>query len=290
MASKPRSIVGSARRIAGRSTATPLVFGTIFGATSIDLRATATACSSTSGYAIVGLSSFTTAGTVEIDSWNSSTGAYSSFPMNSDGDVSTNGNAVLSGGTIIKGDVHPGIGKSVSGGSVSGSTSPLTYTLNYPPPDPGSAVTTNNNASLPSAYFNSGTRDFTIPSGKVLSIPGGVYYINNINWDTAHITFTGPVTFYITGSSFNGHNNFITTYQNKPANLKFEVTGACTVSYDFDQPCYAVVYAPLADVTCFGLSDDYGAIVGKNLTLKTGFHVDEALGGAGVSGAPMTVK
>jgi hypothetical protein len=267
------------------------------GVGSSDAKAQAIAASSTAGYAIVGISSLSTAlsgasgnRAAHIDSWNSNLGAYSSFPVNSNGNCSSNGNITLQSATIIKGSAQPGTGKSTSGGSVSGSTTPLNYAPNYPAPDPGTAVSTNDNASLPSTYFNSSTRDFTIPSGKTLTLGGGTYYVNNISWQDAHITFTGPAVFYITGGTFFTHNNYINTWQNKPANLKFEVTGACTVTYDFDQACYAVVYAPLATVTSMGMADDYGSIVGNNLTMTVGWHVDEALGGAGVMAAIVTVK
>ena len=128
------------------------------------------------------------------------------------------------------------------------------------------------------------------PDGTVLSLPGGTYYVNNISWSTSSITFTGPTVFYITGSTFFTFNNTVNTYQNVPANLKFEVTGACNVTYDFDTSCYAVLYAPLATVGTQGYADDYGAIVGKTLYLQAGWHVDDALGGAGVTGAVVTVK
>src|SRR5205814_543665 len=112
----------------------------------------------------------------------------------------------------------------------------------------------------------------------------------NISWSNTHFTFTGPVIFYITGTTFFTHNNFINTFQNLPVNLKFEVVNNATVTYDFDQACNAVLYAPLSTVTTLGLADDYGAVVGYNLTMTVGWHVDEALAGAGVAGAILVVK
>lgn len=105
----------------------------------------------------------------------------------------------------------------------------------------------------------------------------------------SYINFTGPVVFYVTGTGTSKHpangfwtfNNHITTYQNAPANLVFEVTTNTSVQYDFDQPIYAAVYAPLSTVTTWGNADDYGSIVGNVLNMYTGWHVDEALSADG---------
>jgi hypothetical protein len=208
--------------------------------------------------------------------------------MNSHGNCSSNGAISLVTGTQIKGNCRPGTGQTVTNGAgVTGSTTPLNYTLNFPAPNPGTYAATNDNANLVAlggGYFNTSTRDFTIGS-KTLTIPGGTYYINNLSWNTPHITFTGPVVFYVTGTTFSAHNSYITTYQSLPKNLKFEICNNATVTYDFDQGCYAVLYAPLSTVTTMGLADDYGAVVGNNLTMTVGWHVDEALGGAGVVGS-----
>jgi hypothetical protein len=120
-------------------------------------------------------------------------------------------------------------------------------------------------------------------------LPGGVYYVNNLDWETAYITFTGPVVFYVTGTGTAKHpsngfwtfNSHITTLNNLPANLVFEVTTNTSVQYDFDQAIYAAVYAPLSTVKTWGNADDYGSIVGNNLNLWTGWHVDESLSADG---------
>jgi len=255
------------------------------------------------GFSVVGLSSLMTGAqgggrTDHIDSWNSTNGPYGTFPMNNNGNVSSNGTITLASnsGTLIHGNADPGIGKSISvgtGDTVSGSTAALTSALTYPTPTPGSAATVNNNSNLPSTYFNSATRDFIITSGtsaaSPLVLPGGVYYVNNIDWETAYINFTGPVVFYVTGTGTAKHpsngfwtfNNHVTTFQNAPANLVFEVTTNTSVQYDFDQPIYAAVYAPLSTVKTWGNADDYGSIVGNNLQLYTGWHVDESLAADG---------
>ena len=143
-----------------------------------------------------------------------------------------------------------------SGGTITGSSAPLTAPLNYPPPVSENAVTTINNASIPSTYFNSSTRDLAILNGTVLTLPGGTYYVNNISWSASTITFTDPVVFYVADRTFFTFNNSVDTYQSVPANLKFEVTGACNVTYDFDTSCYAVLYAPPTNIGKEGFADD----------------------------------
>src|SRR6202035_1657952 len=84
------------------------------------------------GFSVVGLSSLTTRAqgggrTDHIDSWNSSNGPYGTFPVNNNGNVSSNGNITLgaNSGTLIHGNADPGQGKSIaigSGDTVSGTT------------------------------------------------------------------------------------------------------------------------------------------------------------------------
>ena len=281
----------TARRTAAVGNPVQLIWSSMFGKSGADVSAHAIAVTSTYGFSVVGLSSIKVGKSVNIDSYNSSNGSYSGFPDDSSGNCASNGNITLASGSKIYGSCQPGKGKtlSASGATVTGSTAPLSYTLNYPAPVPGTAATTNDNANLPGAYFNSSTRDFTIPNNTSLTLPGGTYYVNNISWKAATIDFTGPVVFYITGSFFT-FNNHVTTYQNLPENLKFEVTTATTVTYDFDQACNAVVYAPLADVTTLGQADDYGSIIANTLNMGTGWHVDETLGGAGVAGVVELVQ
>lgn len=286
------------RRTAATNNAVSLAFGGLIGKSSCDVIAQAIAVNSTYGFSIVGINSLITTKSgasgnraVHIDSWNSASGAYGTYPVDNYGNCSSNGSISLVSGTVIHGSCEPGTGQSVSmtGSTVTGSTAPLNYSLDYPAPNPGPAATSNNNSNLPSAYFNSSTRDFIVPNNQSLTLPGGTYYVNNVSWQNTTFVFTGPVVFYVTGVFFT-HNNYITTYQNLPKNLKFEITTATTVTYDFDQACNAVLYAPLANVTTLGLADDYGAVVGYNLNMSVGWHVDEALSGAGVTGKVSMVQ
>jgi hypothetical protein len=113
--------------------------------------------------------------------------------------------------------------------------------------------------------------------------------VNNVDWHNPHMTFTGPAVFYITGT-FTSFNMYITTYQSLPKNLKLLVTTSASVLIDNDQSCNLVVYAPLSTVKTQGNAADYGSIIGNALTLTTGWHVDESLGGAGYTGKVWIVQ
>ena len=266
----------TARRTAANGNGVKLWFGAIIGASTIDVKAAATALC-TGGPLVVGLTLFNPNGK-SIDSWNSNSGAYTTFPQNSKA-VSVSNAAIDCQNSIIKGDCHPGVGQTITNNSnVSGSSAPLTAALSYATPVAGSAATTNNNASLPSAYFNSGTRDFSLPTGSY-TIPGGTYYVNNMNWSFATINFTGPAIFYVTGQ-ITQDNNLVTTYQNRPVNLQILVTTNQSVQIDCDQTLYAVINAPLSAVSIVGLADTAGSVIANSLSLYRGaFHADESLGG-----------
>ena len=275
------SVRVTARRTAANGNGVKLWFASLIGQNTIDVKAPATALR-TGGPLVVGLALFNPNGN-PIDSFDSSLGAYTTFPKNSKA-VCVSNAAVDCHNSIIKGDCHPGVGQTITNNSnVSGSSAALTTALSYATPVAGSAATTNNNASLPGAYFNSGTRDFA-PTGSV-TIPGGTYYVNNMNWNNSTINFTGPVIFYVTGA-ITQKNDYVTTYQNRPKNLQILVTTSQSVQIDCDQILYAIINAPLSAVSIVGQADTCGSVIANSLTLtRTAFHADESL-----SDAATTVK
>jgi len=114
------------------------------------------------------------------------------IPGGMKGAIASNGNITLSGAASIEGDARPGIGKSVSGGTVSGSTAPLTVALSYANGDAGNYATTNDNA-LSSPAFSGGAGDITTNT----TLPAGNYYVHDINLSSGEtLTCTGKVTIY----------------------------------------------------------------------------------------------
>ena len=275
----------TALRTAANGNAVKLWFAMLMGQNSCDVHATATAAAVGSP-ALVGLSLFAPMG-FRIDSWDSGSGSYGSFPMSYNASCASNA-AIDCQNSIIKGYCRPGTGQLISNASnVSGSTASLNSTLSYPTPIPGTAVTTNNNAAIPGGGYNSGTRDVNLGTGSY-TWPGGTYYLNNVTINSSTINFTGPAVIYITGT-MNQHNVLITSYQNRPKNLQFLATTSASFSIDCDLPLYIVLYAPLSTVSTMGNADTYGSIIANRVTLKQNFHVDESLGGSGVVGGPVSV-
>lgn len=277
----------TARRTAANGNAVKLWFASLIGQSTIDIKASAIAGNGNGGPSVVGLSLLDT-NSNSVDSYNSASGAYTTFPQNSNARCASNG-SIDCQNSIIKGDCHPGVGRTITNsGNVSGSKTPLTTALSYPTPTAGGAATTNNNANLPGAYFNSSTRNLSIPSINI-TIPGGTYYVNNMDWGNATINFSGPAVFYVTGI-VTQHNNYVTSYQNRPANLQINVTTSASVQIDCDQILNASIYAPLSTVSIVGLADTCGSVIANSLNLRRPFHVDESLNGSGAGGAVTTVK
>jgi hypothetical protein len=281
------SVRVTASRTAAKGNAVTFWFASLIGQGSMDVHATATAAAVGSP-ALVGLSLLNPNGN-RVDSWNSSVGSYTSFPMNSNASCASNA-SIDCHNSIIKGSCQPGNGKSITNASnVSGLMTSLPSTLAYPTPIPGTAVSTNNNAGIPGGTYNSSTRDVNMGSGTY-TWPGGTYYLNNVTINSSTINFTGPAVIYITGT-MNQHNVLVTAYQNRPKNLQFLATTSASFSIDCDLPLNIVLYAPLSSVSTTGLADAYGSIIANSVTLQNDFHIDESLGGSGVVGGPVsTVK
>jgi prepilin-type N-terminal cleavage/methylation domain-containing protein/prepilin-type processing-associated H-X9-DG protein len=83
----------------------------------------------------VGVGSVTLTGVSYTDSYNSDLGPYTAATAGQSGNVCSNGNVNLNGGSMIYGSAHPGPGMTVTAatGAVTGSTTPLGSSLVVPP-------------------------------------------------------------------------------------------------------------------------------------------------------------
>lgn len=272
-----------------RGNALHLFFAPIFGLSSANVSAQAIATGSSINCGpFIGTESVTISGGSYTDSYDSGSGAYSAGTAGQQGHVCSNGKISLSGGsTVVKGDAHPGPGKTVdaSGGSyVVGSTTPLDSALNEPAVDPGDAATVNDNGSVPNSaqikdpLDNSGK--FTLSGGDSVALAPGTYYFSSLTLSGgSSISITGKTIFYVTGD-VNVSGGSILNSTQLPVNCQLYGMGTKVVLSGSSQ-WYGVVYAPTADVTRSGGSSDFfGMIVGKKLTLSGGggCHYDQALG------------
>ena len=81
---------------------------------------------------------------------------------------------------------------------------------------PGAAATTNNNASLPSAYFNSSTRNLTIPH-VTITLPGGTYLRTRLQGEPPAIHERIPSTWekLVKQAAFDGSRPTIEFYRSR---------------------------------------------------------------------------
>ena len=288
--SPTNAIQVTAHLSSSRGTAVPLVFASLLGARSCDVNAQAIGMldGPASTYGITGINSFSSGGLLTVDS----------YPSGNRGDVASNGDITLNllgivGLTDIHGDARPGIAKSVklptglSITHISGSTSPLTSALYYPPVILGAHGTGNDNASLPLSVFNG----VDLVGAVAADIPGGTYVVRNLTLPpTAMFRLQGPTTFYVTGTT-----NLIGTVQvpsSDPANFKVYVVGSGPVYLTATLAVYMDLYAPQSAIQITAGLGYYGRIIGLSINIlgTSLIHYDEALGPAGGPQHIMLVK
>lgn len=284
---------------AARANSIPLFFGRVFGANIADLSAQAIAFASPVRCgAFVGLNYVNISGGSYTDSYSSANGAYSSGSSGNKGTVCSNQAITMSGGSsIIKGDAHPGPGKSVStsgGSSVTGSKDPLTTALSYAAVDSSSAAKSNANGSIPQS--NNGKNavnskgEFNLSGGDSVTLGAGTYYFSKFTLSGgSSIQTTGKVIIYCTGDFDSSGGSFLNSTQ-KPTNLQIYPSGSkCNMSGG--SQFYGVVYGPTTPfVRSSGSADFFGMIVAASLDLSGGggLHYDESL--SNLSGATPTPR
>ena len=263
----------------------PLPFAKVFGFSGKTVTVTSVAISSNQ-YSFVGLNSVNVSGQGNVDSYDSSLGDYSSGSARSNGDVISNGSIQVGGSGIIKGDGHPGIGKSVyfsGSGTITGSTTPLKSTLSY------------SLATLPASYQSVGPINLT--SGTFTGGASGVttnYYCTSVAIShSAWISCIGPVKIYCSGP-VNISGGYVKTYLNRPMNFQILMLNSSSITLGGQADLYAQVYAPQSDFTQSGKADIFGSIIAKTLTFggswQGGVHLDESIATPGTYKAILMVK
>lgn len=269
-------------------------FGQVVGMCSMDVNTTAVATIGPSqNFGIVGLSFINDSGLANdsYDSSSSPTG-YITAPSQT-GTVESNGSITLSGSAKIDGDAYAGSGHSVStsgSATVTGTTGTLSTPLSYPNATAGSAATVNNNTSLDTTYFSSGTRDINVSGGHNMTIPAGTYYINNLVLSGGStITMLGACTFYVTGS-VNLSGGSVATASNIPSNFSVNVIGTGAVTVSGSSATYGDFYCPQSDFTISGSGVLGGRVISNGITQSGTSHIyfDTSLGPT--TGTPTLVQ
>jgi hypothetical protein len=286
------------RRTAARGNAVSLVLGPVIGRNSVDVSADAVVALNTPDkFGFVGLdsASFTN---VDMDSYNSSQGAYGGSNHYGNASIASNGNLTFASSSHIRSEAHPGVSGSITkdGGTKIGTDSPGN-SGNYPILSPATAnlggslyypavtaPTTNNNANIQSKLDAS--NNFSITADY--DMPGGTYVVNNFTLNGHKLTGMGPIVIYASGNVT--LNKDVIAYLTDTHNMIFYGTGTGTFSQtQGGGSLYCSIYAPGMDVS---IANDnfYGQAIGKTLTMTTNkAHYDESFMD-GTTGGPAKKK
>ena len=255
-------------------------------------------------------------GSARMDSFDSRLGAYSSTGLNTQGDLGSNGTAVLtSAGTSVygsvtasalTGDICPSGTPSDSPAYVAGGFNQITQAIPFTtPPEPSPSPPTtaadivNNCAAISgcsSANGNEGPFTLTpgaygnvmVSSGKALHLSTGTYTVNSfeLSGGADLIVDSGPVVIHVAGNSLgagapavNFSDGTVSNTTGVPVNLQVVYSGSHTVNVSAAPGPFLVVYAPNAPLTLSGGGNFYGAIVASRIDNSggTSLHYDRSL-------------
>ncbi len=232
--------------------------------------------------ALWGIDSFSLGGTVLIDSYDSSIGAYGGNNVGQDGSIGTNGDASTNGNVTVKGSLAYGPAGTythVGGGLVTGQVIQLPEPRIFPPiPDftvGTTAVSLGGHDTQTLAAGSYGA--INLSSNAVLTFSGGTYYIDSLTTTgQADIVISAATTLFIKSAFSLGGGSVINSTA-VPSNLTVWYSGTSTASLAGGSGFYGDVYAPNATVTLVGNSNFYGSFVGKvvNDSGTPNVHFDE---------------
>jgi hypothetical protein len=258
----------NAVRVTARRSVTP-VFAGMMGVGPTQVTVHATAKFAAIGFGLVGLNGISMGGNATA-SYASADGAAGRTGY---GNVGSNGNITLGGSSSVDGDLYYGPGKSVSGGTVTGTKTVLTTPLSYPNGDGSPYVYNNDNGSIPSYANSGGGNNLSLNNSQSVTLPGGTYLFQNFSMTGgSSLTFTGPATVYCYGT-FNMSGN-TSTSGDKASNLTIVMCpnpannnppGSLTVGSNTS--LYATVYAPQSAVNLSGSGDIYGSVLGLAVSM-----------------------
>ncbi len=268
-------------------------------------------------YALFGKDTIGLDSSVKVDSYNSQGGTvtYASQVIGSGntahahsaGNIGSNGNISAGSATNVWGNASPGPGHTVTlhEATVSGSTTPATAMVTYPPINVPTytnfgPLTVNANTTIPS-----GDRTYTnlrVRSNKTLTITGPAnIVISNLTMDSnTYVKIddaNGPVTLTIIDNFKLDSNSNLYPVSYNPANLRINmlsdnvadpevIVQLDTVTISSNSTIYGCVYAPEAKITLDSNFSLYGSLMARSLDLDSNcnFHFDEYLLTAMASG------
>ena len=206
----------TARRIAARNTAIPLVFARLVGRATCDINAVAIARLAYGPSPVyIGLSGLHVHDQIYFLSYNSAVDPNPSLASaDSNALVGSNGSFQFGGNNHIWGDLEMGPSASKVGTTqVTGTTTTLTKDIPTP----------NSPTWAPGANPGGIPQDYTVSSDTTL--PGGTYWFTSLSIGK-NLVFSGPATVYVNGDvDMSADKADLTAYNNIPANLKIYQIG-----------------------------------------------------------------
>jgi hypothetical protein len=290
----------TAYRTNTRGTPILLTFGSLIGINSFDLQITATARYSAApvdaGFGVTGREKVFMENNSIIDSYDSSSGAYSSSLASNNADVKSNSTLEMKNNAQVRGSANPGTGQTVqfsNNASVTGSTLAQTSETEFESVNTATVAASNNNSSLPSAYFNSSSRKFVMDNNSAYTLPAGTYYFDDIELkNNAKLSLGGEVTIYTTGKLEIQNNAYMYAYDRRPGNLRIFVTDDSVILKN-NAKLDAYLYAPDSKLEIENNAELSGAVVAEELLLKNNakIHQDSSItgGAGGTSASAVTV-
>ena len=200
-------------------------------------------------------------------------------------------------GTVIEADVFVGVGGDPNtvigaGGTITGRKFTLHEELDFPviipPPLPDTGTALSSTGTITLDPTQSGTyTEISLSQSGLLEIQGGdveLYITGNIDLGNGCEVIVQPgssLTLYVDGD-INADNSL--GFNNQAGNVKdFQLFATGTEEQVFNMKAkssiFGTIYAPDVDIQMYAKAEMRGAIVGKNVTFKSGgiFYYDEAL-------------
>ncbi len=271
-----------------------LFFAALAGKTTTNVSREAVAMFLPACSGIWGIDSVKVPGTIEIDSYDSPEGPYSSSSAHQNGDLCSNGTITVSGNANVEGDIRT-TEVVLNGGAmdITGVVEDALDLATPPPIDFGDAVTDNDNATIGltdagnnpldnSSVSTPGFYDLLLFNSENLTLAPGTYIFDDIEMHgTSSLTLTGPTTIYLDDDLEMEGGTVINTTQN-PADLTIIADGdfdGSNIKLTGNAAFYGAILAPNSAIQLTGNADYYGAIIGRTVDFggTFSFHLDESL-------------
>ena len=235
----------TARRVARRGTAVPLLFTRWIGVPSCDVCATAIMTRTPASPSFVAMGDLSVKNSLLVVSYNSSVTVHPDASNSTGKAVLASNGAITAKNGEVLGSVMLGPGGTHN---LDLSSDPTVLDEAIPPPAVDfSAAPATNPGGVPQALVVNGTR----------TLAGGTYHFTSIELgNNATLTFSGPATLYIDGSVTFDNNGSIVASGEVPGNLKIRQRGAGTTFGGSKANGVTVVADLVAPQTDFSAKND----------------------------------